>query len=186
MHTVGHRVMEEDWKFLGWFEHSKTILYFAGSTQPLCLSHVTLAMTPLPLSALLPPNFCFSFPGILLFFSPGLQPPCQELVRQSGSDYPLCLVLNIPRASYITHSPHGCSEEPSWSSTKSSNIEGPGAPAELNSLWGMFQTQVGQEVGRNNLDCPWWTCHHCQCLGMMLDKQHSVPLQAHNKILKHF
>lgn len=112
MHTVGHRVMEEDWKFLGWFEHSKTILYFAGGTQPLCLSHVTLAMTPLPLSALLPPNFCFSFPGILSFFSPGLQPPCQELVRQSGSDYPLCLVLNIPRT--IRSFPQLHRPPPSW------------------------------------------------------------------------
>lgn len=67
MHTFSLSVLEKAWEFLGWFEHAETIQYFAGSTQPLCLSHLTPAMTPLPPSTLLSPNFCFSFPGILLF-----------------------------------------------------------------------------------------------------------------------
>lgn len=54
--------------------------------------------------------------------------------------------------------------------------------AEPKPHWGLlehvFQTQVDQEEGREHLHCPWFIHHHCQGMGMMLDKEHSIPLTA--------
>lgn len=189
MHTFSLSVLEKAWEFLGWFEHAETIQYFAGSTQPLCLSHLTPAMTPLPPSTLLSPNFCFSFPGILLF---SLQ-ICSPL---SGTG----------DAKWIGLSSRFCAKHPQ-NQPKSLGPSPATSPWHLWVLWraflvshqelqyrgclrwaklplGHFSDPGGARGRRNNLDCSWFICPHCQCLGMMLNRQHSVPGQAHNKTLK--